>query len=103
MAEEPGFVQLPVVRVGLDEVPIHFVNDFVVQHDKGEFFLTVGQLQPPIVLGTPQERKEQAERLGYIPVKVVARFGLTRRRLEELIRVLQENLQGYDARFKGEG
>ncbi|MDY6917620.1 MAG: hypothetical protein SVP26_06690 [Chloroflexota bacterium] len=103
MAEDKDLVRLPIVRVGLDEVPIEFVNDFVVQHDRGEFFLTVGQLQPPIVLGTREERKEQAERLGYLSVKVVARFGLTRRRLEELIGVLQENLRGYDEKFKAEG
>jgi len=100
MSDNQDYISLPIVRVGLEDVPIHFINDFTIQHDKGEFFLTVGQLQPPILLGTLEERKKQAEKLGYVPIKIVARFGLTPRRLKELIDVLQENLRKYNATFK---
>ena len=96
MNREQDAISLPVVYIGAEDEPILFANQFVIQHEKNEFVLTVGQLQPPILLGSPEERKEQAKKLTYVPIKVVARFGLTRQRLAELIEVLQTNLRNYD-------
>ena len=96
MNQEEHAVSLPVVYIGAEDEPILFANQFVIQHEKNEFVLTVGQLQPPILLGSPEERKEQAKKLTYVPIKVVARFGLTRQRVAELIEVLQSNLRRYD-------
>ena len=96
MNGEQDAIRLPLTYLGLEDVPILFANQFVIQHEQNEFVLTVGQLQPPILLGSPDERKEQAKRLTYVPIRVVGRFGLTRQRLAELIEVLQSNLQTYD-------
>lgn len=96
MSQEEDTVALPVVYLGAEDEPILFANEFVIQHNKNEFVLTVGQLQPPILLGSPEERKEQAKKLTYVPIRVVARFGLTRQRLAELIEALQSNLRNYD-------
>ena len=96
MNREQDAITLPVTYLGLEDVPILFANQFVIQHEKNEFVLTVGQLQPPILLGSPEERKEQAKKLTYVPIRVVARFGLTRQRLAELIEALQSNLRKYD-------
>ena len=96
MNREQDTITLPVTYLGLEDVPILFANQFVIQHEKNEFVLTVGQLQPPILLGLPEERKEQAKKLTYVPIRVVARFGLTRQRLAELIEALQSNLRKYD-------
>ena len=100
MAEEPT-ITLPIVYIGLEDVPVLFGNNFVIQHEQDEFILTVGQLTPPIVLGTQEERIEQAKKLSYISVKVVARIGFTRQRLVELIQILEENLKTYDERQRG--
>lgn len=89
-------ITLPIVYVGGEDVPILFVNQFVIQHQPGEFVLTVGQITPPILLGSPEERREQAKKLTYVSTKVVARLAFTRQRLVELIEVLQENLNRYD-------
>ena len=96
MNGERDAITLPLTYLGLEDIPILFANQFVIQHEKNEFILTVGQLQPPILLGTPEDRKEQAKKLTYVPIRVVARFGLTRQRLTELIEVLQSNLRTYD-------
>ena len=96
MNREQDAITLPVTYLGLEDVPILFANQFVIQHEKNEFVLTVGQLQPPILLGSPEERMEQAKKLTYVPIKVVARFGLTRQRLAELIEAFQSNLKIYD-------
>ncbi|MDP2951968.1 MAG: hypothetical protein Q8O76_01460 [Chloroflexota bacterium] len=99
--EEEAII-LPVVYVGTEDSPILFANNFVIQHTQKEFILTVGQIQPPILLGSPEIRREQAKRLSYVPVKVVTRLGFTRQRLVELIQVLQDNLQIYDSKQGGE-
>jgi len=59
----------------------------VVGHD--EYVLTLGHAVPPPILGTPQERAEQVQRVSFVPVKTLGRFSFTRARVEELVGVLQ--------------
>jgi len=94
--DEP--VEIPLMFIGAEDVPILFSNIFTIQHQQNEFIITVGQVQPPLLLGSPEDRLEQAKRVPYVPIKVVARLALTRTRLVELIKALQENLQNYDQR-----
>ena len=86
---DPEFLSVPLVYVGIEDVPILYANQFIIQHQQDEFIISVGQLSPPVLLGDESEQREQAERLSYVPVKVVARLALTRQRLTELITVLQ--------------
>jgi hypothetical protein len=99
--EEPGRIDIPIIWVGVEDTEILFANQFLGQWNQQEVVLTFGQLTPPVLLGTPEQRAQQVERLGYIPVKTVARFGLTRERLEELIGVLQTTARNFDAREGG--
>jgi hypothetical protein len=96
MTDQPP-ISVPLVYVGGEEVPILYANQFVSQFQGDEFILTVGQVSPPILLGEVDEQREQAERLSYIPVKVVTRLALTRQRLEELLALLKSNLDAYDS------
>lgn len=104
MPERPDeeILQIPVVWVGGDEMPVVLVNQFLGQFQQNEFILTFGQLTPPPLLGTREERLEEARNISFLPVKVLARFGLTRSRVEELIHVLEETLKNYDAVEGGE-
>lgn len=89
-------IRLPLIYVGMDEVPLLYGNHFAIQHSKGDFFLTVGQVQPPILLGSPQEREQIAKKLNYVPVKIVARVGISYDHIVELIQVLQKNVKAYE-------
>lgn len=103
--DEP--IAVPLTYVGFDETPITFANAFLVQHDADEFLLTVAQLAPPpITAATEEEARVQLGAIPFVPVRVLARFGMTRRRLVELIAALQQNLENHDRRFAddtGEG
>ncbi len=90
-------VEIPIVFVGTEDVPVVLANQFVVQHQRNEFILTLGQVTPPILLGSDEERFEQAKKVAYIPVKVVARVSFTRDRLVELIGALKKHLEKYDS------
>ncbi len=96
-----GSVTVPVVWVGADDLPVQFLNQIVGVVQPNEIFLTLGTMVPPALLGsTPEEREDAARRLAFIPVKPIVRLGLTRQRLEELIRVLQTTLNNYNDMMK---
>lgn len=78
------------------EGPAAFANQFIIQHQRNEFFLTIGQLIPPAILGDAEEKARQLAELNYIPVKLLGKMAFTRDRMVELIALLQENLENHD-------
>ena len=95
MASEDEVRKIPLVWEE-EGGPIVFANQFLIQHQPDEFVLTFGQVVTPPLLGTDEQKREQLDRLHYVPVRVLGRFGFTRRRMEELIAVLKENLDRHD-------
>ena len=78
---------LPILSA--DELSIMFGRE-------GEFIVTIGQASPPILSGSPQEQQAETERLGSFPVRPLARYGVTRARLEAFVAALQSNLKRHD-------
>jgi hypothetical protein len=106
MSSEPGAksIQVPLVWVGSEEVPILFGNAFIaqfVQPDQVEFVITVGQMVPPALFGSPEQVEAQAKQVSFVPVKTVARIGLTRQRIIELAQVLQTVLEQHNQAQRG--
>jgi hypothetical protein len=95
-AEEEG-IRLPLIFVGAEDVPIIFSNLQVVQHQQSEFILTFGQFAPPLLLGSPEEVQERLREAPYVPVKTVARIGMTPDRVLELVEILQTNYNKWHA------
>jgi hypothetical protein len=91
----PG-LDLPPRWTDLDDVPILFANHFLVQQHPHEFVISVGQLMEPPLVGSPEQVREQAAALTHVPVTTLARVGVTRDRLRELIAVLQASLDEHD-------
>jgi flagellar motor switch/type III secretory pathway protein FliN len=89
-------IELPVVYTSVDDAPMLFANQFAIQFNKDEFILTIGQLQPPLLLGTPEEMREQASRLTHVPVRVLVRVGMTSTRVAELAKLLADHLRRYE-------
>jgi hypothetical protein len=100
-AGQPEPIEIPIVWVGVEDAQVLFANQFLGQVEQEEIVLTFGQITPPVLLGSPEQRIQQAGRLGFVPVKTVARFGMTRARLEELIGVLQTTARNFDAQHGG--
>ena len=63
MAEAQEPVQVPVVFIGAEDTPLLYANQFVIAHQGQEFILSVGQVTPPLLLGTPEQQYEQAKQL----------------------------------------
>lgn len=91
-------IELPLIIIGADDVPIMFSNVMLVQHEQQEFMITFCQYSPPLTLGPPEAQLEQMKNMPYVPVKVVARLGMTPQRMQELISILQENYRKWEAK-----
>lgn len=87
---------MTVKWVEVENSPIHFTNQMLVQHIDNEFVLTFGYMTPPAFLSPPSE--EDLEAIDYsIPIKPIVRVGMTPDRMLELIKALQENYRNYQA------
>lgn len=98
---EPG-VAVPLVWIDLDDAEIHFVNQIIVQPDRNEFILTFGHVSPPLLLGTAEENAARAKTIPYVPVKVVAKMGMTVQRMREFTEVMQRVLTAHDQQAANE-
>ncbi|MGH9043062.1 MAG: hypothetical protein ACRDZ3_22850 [Acidimicrobiia bacterium] len=96
--EEEGF-QVPLVWLGFEESTVNLANQFVSQFEQGTFFISIGQVTPPLLLGPPEEQREMASQLPFLPVQTLARFAVTPGRLRDLMRVLETNVASYERLF----
>ncbi len=101
MAEETlATVQVPLLWVGVDDLPVHTANQFaaMLDNDSAQGFLYLGTATPPLIFGETVAVQMQAmKNVGYIPVKPLVRVALTRSRLRELQQVLAVLSDRWDA------
>lgn len=108
MAENLGKEQvaIPVLWEGLDSAEIKFVNQMIAQlgppGHEGEFLLTLGQLHPPVLMGSPDENKDKLESLPFVSVGVVAKVAIPVERVRQLRDLLTNMLDTYE-RTTGKG
>lgn len=91
--DQPERVRVKLTWVGLEAEPVQASNHFISQFDDSLFYLSFGLATPPVLLGSPDERKRQAEQLEVVPIETVARLALTPQAMGQLIGVLQTNLK----------
>jgi hypothetical protein len=95
-ADDPTGIAVPIIWLGVEDVPILYANAFVGQFDPqtaDSVILTVGQMTPPAIMGaTPEEREEQVRQIAYVSIKPIVRLGLTVARARELVATLQASL-----------
>jgi hypothetical protein len=91
-------VRVPVSYRGIDDLPIHFANAFIAQKTTGqdEFIISFGHISPPVLLGTPEQQREQAAQISYVQAKMIARFGMNAQRVRELVELLTGYLRQLD-------
>lgn len=65
-------------------------------------YLMIGHVDPPFVVGPPDDVAGQVASLGAVTVDVLGRYVFTRSRLDELIRLLQNAADAYDQAAGGE-
>ena len=89
-------LRLPLAMSDFDDSPILLANHFLIQHQPDEFVLSMSQVTTPPLIGAPDQMRAQARSHGDVPVHTIARVALNRRRIVELIALLQERLEEHD-------
>ncbi|WP_055625408.1 hypothetical protein [Streptomyces sp. JHA19] len=90
-------VSVPLLWVGLDDLPLLTSNQVLTQVDSDHVFLSFGTATPPVLMGNEEQVRDQAKRINYVPVKGITRLAISRRHLGELIEVLQRTADKFDA------
>lgn len=81
-------------HISEDVVP-RYATNMVVQHSEHEFLLSFFEIWPPMILGPPDEQKDQLEQIDSVRAQCVSRVVLSAGKMPEVIRVLQANYQKY--------
>jgi hypothetical protein len=93
-----GEIAVRLLWIDLDEQSVQMANQFIGQVDGDEIILSIGCATPPIITGdTIEERQAQAENIGYVPVRPIARIAVTKARLAELMVILDLTQKNYNA------
>ena len=79
-----------------------YATNIVVQHVEHEFIISFFEVQPPMLLGTPEERKAQLEEAKAVRAVCVARVIVAAERMPSFLKVLQDNLETYHSKLEEE-
>jgi hypothetical protein len=82
-------VNLPVQWQIPDDALASYATNFVVQRLQHEYLISFFQIQPPLLLGTPDQVVEQMSRLEKVPARLVAQVLIAEDRLQEFEELLQ--------------
>jgi hypothetical protein len=94
-------ISIPLEWIDFDETPILFANHFLVQHQIEEFVVSLGQVVGPPTVAPPEDLTAPAAPIHdarHVPINTLARFGLSRHRMVELIELLQNAVEEHDRR-----
>jgi hypothetical protein len=67
-------------------------NQLMAQTDGSSMYLTFCQLNPPVVLGTPEERQRQLDQLKSVKAIPIAKLVIPLDAFREMLRVIQESM-----------
>jgi len=93
--------QLRLVFDVPESITSRYATNIVVQHTEHEFIVSFFELEPPVILGSPEEVTEQLDRLTEVHTKCIARIVIAPERMQEFVNAMQENLHKYLARKGG--
>lgn len=92
MSEDEQRIAVPIEWCYPDNIVSRYATNMIVQHTEYEFILSFFEVQPPILLGSPEEKQEKALHIESIKAECVARIIVSAERMPNFVRVLQDNL-----------
>lgn len=82
-------VNLPVQWQIPDDAVAAYATNFVIQRMQHEYLISFFQVQPPLILGTPEQVIEKVSHLDRVPARLVGQIVIAEDRLQELQKLLQ--------------
>ena len=110
MPDQQGNMAISLVWTGIDDLPVQMANMSLIQITPSggagelpeEFIITTGYAAPPVLLGTEEEQRASAAALGAVAAKALARFSISRSRLQELVDGLSRGIAAWDQKAAGQ-
>lgn len=93
--QQVEFRKVPLEWKFPEDLVSRYATNLVVQHTEHEFVISFFEVTPPVVLGEPEEVVSTIHQLQSVPATCVARIIVSPERLEDFIRVLEDNLETY--------
>lgn len=69
------------------------MTNLVVQFTGEEFLISFFEVRPPLIVGTPEEKRVQIARVEAVEARCLTRIAVSPGRMGEFIEVMQEQLQ----------
>lgn len=95
MTEKRPKVQVPIEWHISEDIDSKYATNLVIQHSEHEFIIDFFEMRNPLILGDPDQVREQQEKLESIRAECVARIIVSPERMQEFIDVIQANLNRY--------
>ncbi len=94
---EDAGVAIPVEWPDTIDLPTIYANQLFIHHTGNEFFMTFGELQPPIVVGSKEERREKlkATAIRGVTIRPVARLAISPPAMMAIAEVIRENTEKF--------
>ena len=89
---------LPIEWHVPEDVTGSYATNIVVHHTDNEFIIHFFEVQPPLVVGSPQEVRSELEQVKSVRANCVARVIVSPARMPDFINTLQENWANYHAK-----
>jgi len=95
MTEERLKVQVPIEWHISEDIDSKYATNLVIQHSEHEFIINFFEMHPPLILGAPDQVREQWQKIESVQAKCVARIIVSPDRMQEFIDVMQAGLNKY--------
>jgi hypothetical protein len=82
-----------------ENTPRGYATEMIVQYTQHEFILSFFNIEPPIILGTDEEKVEQLKRIDHLTARGIVRLTISPERMENFLRVLNRHFENYQARL----
>lgn len=95
--QQSEIVTLPVEWHFAEGLQSRYANNALVQTGQHEFVISFFEIQPPLLVGSPEENKAKLQQMGAIQAECVSKVILSPEVIPGLISALQAELEKYQS------
>jgi len=95
MTEERPKVQVPIEWHISEDLDSKYATNLVIQHSEHEFIIDFFEMRHPLILGDPDQVREEWEKLESVRAECVARIIVSPDRMQGFINLIQAELNKY--------
>ena len=90
MDQSPPFKQLEIIFDVPSEVRTRHANYVLTQNSEHECYISFFEVIPPILMGTPEQIKAEAEKLTHVRATCISRFAVAKELMPKIIKAIQD-------------